>query len=98
MPGEPKKPVKRVTTWALSLVAFLMLAVPSQGTQASEIVKLTRLVLTGKRVSESSVPAKPTQAPTSSVTRLPAVSVDGLHMEDGPTQVAGQLRAGIRPS
>lgn len=94
MPGEPKKPVTRVTTVMLSLAALVMMAVPSQGTQASEIVKLTRLVLTGKRVSESSTPTKPAQTPSPSSTRLPAVSLDSVHMEDGP----GQLRAGSRPS
>ena len=76
--------------WAMVLALF----VPSLPADASEVVKLTRLVLTGKRSVDST---KTTPAPAP-VERLPKVSVDGLRMDENPTQVASQLRAGSRPS
>ncbi len=81
---------------ALATAAALAAAffVPAQPAKASEVVKLTRLVLTGKRSIDSS---KSNPAPTQ-IERLPKVSVEGLRMEEVPTQIAGQLRAGSRPS
>lgn len=73
----------------------LSLLVPAQPADASEVVKLTRLVLTGKRSIDSSARPAPAQNP---IERLPKVSVDGLRMDESPTQVAGQLRSGSRPS
>ncbi|HLO95345.1 MAG TPA: hypothetical protein VK195_13610 [Burkholderiaceae bacterium] len=79
---------------AAALTLTLSLLVSAQPADASEVVKLTRLVLTGKRSVDSGKPA-PAQSP---IERLPKVSVDGLRMDESPTQVAGQLRSGSRPS
>lgn len=88
----------RVNRAGAVVIAALMLAVsslaPAQQAAASEVVKLTRLVLTGKRSVDSNKAA----AAQSPIERLPKVSVDGLRMDDTPTQVAGQLRSGSRPS
>lgn len=82
-----------VVAAACLLAASLL--VPAQPADASEVVKLTRLVLTGKRSVETGSKAGPAQGP---IERLPKVSVDGLRMDETPTQVAGQLRSGSRPS
>lgn len=81
---------------ALLVAAMLAAAifVPVQPAKASEVVKLTRLVLTGKRSNDNN---KASSAP-SQIERLPKVSVDGMRMDEVPTQIAGQLRAGNRPS
>ena len=79
---------------AACLLAVSLFA-PAQPADASEVVKLTRLVLTGKRSVDTGGKAGPTQTP---IERLPKVSVDGLRMDETPTQVAGQLRSGSRPS
>lgn len=81
-----------VATAALMLAVSLL--APAQQAAASEVVKLTRLVLTGKRSVDNSK-AGTAQGP---IERLPKVSVEGLRMDDTPTQVAGQLRSGSRPS
>ena len=77
---------------AVMLCAALL--APAQPVDASEVVKLTRLVLTGKR----SVDSNKASTPPSPVERLPKVSIDGLRMDETPTQIAGQLRSGSRPS
>lgn len=78
---------------AAILLAVAALA-PAQRADASEVVKLTRLVLTGKRSVDMNK-SLPVAAP---VERLPKVSVEGLRMDETPTQVAGQLRLNSRPS
>lgn len=80
-------------TVALAAMAVPVLFMPARPADASEVVKLTRLVLTGKR----SVDASKTLPAPAPVERLPKVSIDGLRMDENPTQVAGQLRAGSRP-
>lgn len=89
---------ERVNRKSAVLAAACVLAasvfIPAQPADASEVVKLTRLVLTGKRSVDNSKPGA-AQGP---IERLPKVSVDGLRMDETPTQVAGQLRSGSRPS
>lgn len=85
----------RIPAMAMAAVLLAIAALaPAQHADASEVVKLTRLVLTGKRSVDMNKPA-PVAAP---VERLPKVSVDGLRLDETPTQVAGQLRLNSRPS
>ncbi|MEO3714833.1 hypothetical protein [Roseateles flavus] len=90
---------ERVSRKGAVMAAACLLAVslfaPARPADASEVVKLTRLVLTGKRSVDNGSKAGPAQGP---IERLPKVSVDGLRMDETPTQVAGQLRSGSRPS
>lgn len=84
------KGLAMATAAALAAAFF----VPVQPAKASEVVKLTRLVLTGKRsIDNNKASSVPPQ-----IERLPKVSVEGLRMDEAPTQIAGQLRAGSRPS
>ncbi|MBB2486563.1 hypothetical protein H5407_15160 [Mitsuaria sp. WAJ17] len=80
---------------AAACMLAVSLFIPAERADASEVVKLTRLVLTGKRSVDNGGKAGPAQGP---IERLPKVSVDGLRMDETPTQVAGQLRSGSRPS
>ena len=63
----------------LSLAAFATLAValllPAAPAQASEVVKLARLVITGKRLSAE--PREPAPAEKPPVQHLPPVLVEG---------------------
>lgn len=65
------------------LVAIMTPAVP---VQASELVKLARLVVTGKRLSP-----EPTVAERARIQQLPPVLIEGRRSPDG-LQVAAQPR------
>ncbi|HEX2010684.1 MAG TPA: hypothetical protein VJN44_07075 [Roseateles sp.] len=67
---------------ALLALALLLPAVPAQ---ASEVVKLARLVITGQRSGAEAAAEKP------KVERLPPVLIEGRRTEDG-VQYAFQRR------
>ena len=64
---------------SLSTLAALLLALllPAAPVQASEVVKLARLVITGKRSATEA------QAEKQRIERLPPVLIEGRRSEDG---------------
>lgn len=69
---------------ASSVICALALILPAAPAQASEVVKLARLIITGKRLG--STPPPPV-APVP--TKLPRVVIEGQHIEPA-LQVAQQ--------
>lgn len=70
----------------LSILLTACLA-PAASVQASEVVNLARLVITGKRIG-----AEPTAAERAQIQQLPIVRIKGLRSRDG-LQIAAQPQA-----
>lgn len=82
MPQYPSK----IATRALASLAFALL-LPAAPAQASEVVKLARLVITGKRLSAEPPRLLSQGAPQ----QLPRVLVEGRRAD--PTPLLAQRRA-----
>lgn len=94
-----KSPIRRLhhhalaPTAAAGLLVLVALGLPAAPAQASEVVKLARLVITGQR-SPASDPAAQAAA-SRPVEKLPRVLVEGRRSEDGlqdDRQYAAQRR------
>lgn len=81
------QPQCRATSLTAPAIAGLLVALllPAAPAQASEVVKLARLVITGKRTPSEA------QAEKQRIERLPPVLVEGRRSEDG-VQYAFQRR------
>ena len=67
---------REIRIFVSSLTCALALVLPAGPAQASEVVKLARLIITGKRLG--STPPPPVAPPP---TKLPRVVIEGQHME-----------------
>lgn len=80
------------STVIASMAGLVLALLWPAGAEASEVVKLARLVITGKRLSaEPAQPSGQAQAPH----QLPRVLVEG-HRADTPPRVLAERRAVLR--
>lgn len=80
------------STLIASMAALVLALFLPAGAQASEVVKLARLVITGKRLSAAPAPQP---APQQTLHQLPRVVVEG-HRVDEPPRVLAERRPVLR--
>lgn len=86
-------PAMRVQAWhsVLPFVLATALLVGAAPAQASEVVKLARLVITGQRLDAQQLGGEQARLERK---KLPTVVVEGQRSEDG-VQLAGRPRSGM---